>query len=106
MGATNRPQELDEAARRRLVRRLYIPLPEHEARLQILMNLLKTVYNNLKPNEIHEIGKLTEGYSGSDMESLCREASMEPIRSIPAAEIPSFIKENVKNSFDFKNNFA
>lgn len=27
-GATNRPQELDEAARRRFVKRLYIPLPE------------------------------------------------------------------------------
>ena len=30
IGATNRPQELDEAARRRLVKRLYIPLPEFE----------------------------------------------------------------------------
>lgn len=28
IGATNRPQELDEAARRRLVKRLYIPLPD------------------------------------------------------------------------------
>lgn len=30
VGATNRPQELDEAARRRFVKRLYIPLPEME----------------------------------------------------------------------------
>lgn len=30
IGATNRPQELDEAARRRFVKRLYIPLPELE----------------------------------------------------------------------------
>ncbi|CAG2067409.1 unnamed protein product, partial [Timema podura] len=28
IGATNRPQELDEAARRRLVKKLYIPLPD------------------------------------------------------------------------------
>ena len=27
IGATNRPQEIDEAARRRLSKRLYIPLP-------------------------------------------------------------------------------
>lgn len=30
VGATNRPQELDEAVRRRLTKRLYIPLPELE----------------------------------------------------------------------------
>lgn len=30
IGATNRPQELDEAARRRLVKRLYIPLPDEQ----------------------------------------------------------------------------
>jgi len=30
-GATNRPQELDEAARRRLTKRLYIPLPSSGA---------------------------------------------------------------------------
>ena len=30
VGATNRPQELDEAARRRLVKKLYIPLPDHQ----------------------------------------------------------------------------
>lgn len=33
VGATNRPQELDEAARRRLVKRLYIPLPDVEVSL-------------------------------------------------------------------------
>ena len=32
IGATNRPQDLDEAARRRFVKRLYIPLPDEEAR--------------------------------------------------------------------------
>ncbi len=39
-GATNRPQDIDEAARRRLVKRLYIPLPDAPARLAILRNLL------------------------------------------------------------------
>ena len=40
VGATNRPQDLDEAARRRMVKRLYVPLPETEARLQIVRNLM------------------------------------------------------------------
>lgn len=35
VGATNRPQEIDEAARRRMVKRLYIPLPDDEARMQV-----------------------------------------------------------------------
>jgi SpoVK/Ycf46/Vps4 family AAA+-type ATPase len=35
-------QDLDEAARRRLVKRLYVPLPELEAREQIIRNLLAT----------------------------------------------------------------
>ncbi|XP_055920287.1 fidgetin-like protein 1 [Eupeodes corollae] len=96
VGATNRPQELDEAARRRLVRRLYIPLPESTARVQILSNLLKTVRNSMTKEEIIEVGNLTGGYSGADMETLCREASMEPIRSIPPDEIPSFSEENVR----------
>ncbi|XP_055858489.1 fidgetin-like protein 1 isoform X3 [Episyrphus balteatus] len=96
VGATNRPQELDEAARRRLVRRLYIPLPESTARIQILTNLLKTVRNSITEEEILEVGNLTGGYSGADMETLCREASMEPIRSIPPEEIPFFSEENVR----------
>lgn len=40
VGATNRPQDLDEAARRRLVKRLYVPLPEEGARKKIIENLM------------------------------------------------------------------
>lgn len=36
IGATNRPQELDEAARRRLVKKLYIRLPD-----------LQVIYTNI-----------------------------------------------------------
>ena len=42
VGATNRPQDLDEAARRRLVKRLYVPLPEFEARKQIIVRLMSS----------------------------------------------------------------
>ena len=41
VGATNRPDELDEAARRRFVKRLYIPLPTAIARKDLITNLLK-----------------------------------------------------------------
>lgn len=87
VGATNRPQELDEAARRRLVKRLYIPLPDLSARTQILNNLLKTDKAEITSNEICEIGRLTDGFSGADMKVLCHEASMGPIRAIPSSQM-------------------
>ena len=40
MGATNRPQDLDDAALRRLVKRVYVPLPETKTRYMILEKLL------------------------------------------------------------------
>ena len=40
VGATNRPADLDEAARRRLVKRLYIPLPDPEARADLVARLM------------------------------------------------------------------
>lgn len=82
IGATNRPQELDEAARRRLVKRLYIPLPESGARRQIILNLLTNQKHNLSEKDLDAIVKSTDGYSGSDMDSLCREAALGPIRAI------------------------
>ncbi|KHJ75233.1 ATPase, AAA family, partial [Oesophagostomum dentatum] len=82
LAATNRPQELDEAARRRFVKRLYIALPEAEARLTIVKNLLADMKHNLEDADFDEVAKLTEGYSGADMRQLCAEAAMGPIRDI------------------------
>ncbi|RCN50595.1 ATPase, AAA family [Ancylostoma caninum] len=100
LAATNRPQELDEAARRRFVKRLYIALPEAEARLTIVKNLLSDMKHNLEDADFDEVAKLTEGtrlyfkskvplltfwflgYSGADMRQLCAEAAMGPIRDI------------------------
>mmetsp|Transcript_14522 Transcript_14522/g.58930 ORF Transcript_14522/g.58930 Transcript_14522/m.58930 type:complete len:232 (+) Transcript_14522:1685-2380(+) len=61
VGATNRPQELDEAARRRLVKRLYIPLPDLESRTALIARLLKNQDSNLTSEGIAEISRLSEG---------------------------------------------
>jgi katanin p60 ATPase-containing subunit A1 len=79
LAATNRPQDLDEALRRRLEKRVYIPLPTAEGRL----SLLKI---NMKGLELEDgidwdyIVKKTEGFSGADMSNICREAAMMPLR--------------------------
>lgn len=85
LGATNRPQELDEAARRRFVKKLYIPLPDATSRSTHVTRLLKSNPNALSPEHIDEVVGLAEGYSGSDLSNLCREAAMGPLRSLYAS---------------------
>ncbi|GAQ79787.1 hypothetical protein KFL_000380210 [Klebsormidium nitens] len=81
IGATNRPQELDEAARRRLSKRLYIPLPTAGARAAIVQNLLqKDGLMNLSDSDMDSIRAKTKGYSGSDVKNLVKEASLGPLR--------------------------
>ncbi len=61
IGATNRPQELDDAARRRFVKRLYIPLPEETGRQQIVQNLMRKQLNDLSEDDVIQIANLTDG---------------------------------------------
>ncbi|XP_024991442.1 ATPase family AAA domain-containing protein FIGL1 isoform X2 [Cynara cardunculus var. scolymus] len=108
IGATNRPQELDEAARRRLTKRLYIPLPSAEARAWIVRNLLeKDGLFKLSTEDIDSICKLTEGYSGSDMKNLVKDASMGPLREAlrQGTEITKLKKEDMRpvTLQDFEN---
>ena len=81
VGATNRPQELDEAARRRFTKRLYIPLPDELARKQIIENLMQKQKNNLAPECLDHVSARSEGFSGADMATLCKEAAMVVLRA-------------------------
>ncbi|KAM9302541.1 fidgetin-like protein 1 [Morus bassanus] len=96
VGATNRPQEIDEAARRRLVKRLYIPLPEASARKQIVTRLMSREHCSLSEEEMEVIVKKSNGFSGADMAQLCREASLGPIRSLQATDIATITPEQVR----------
>ncbi|KAF9198934.1 hypothetical protein BGZ49_000124 [Haplosporangium sp. Z 27] len=82
MGATNRPQELDEAARRRFVKRIYIPLPEPETRRGLLIKLLSGQECHLSASEMQKLVQQTEGYSGSDLTALAKDAALGPLRSL------------------------
>jgi len=82
IGATNRPQELDEAVRRRLTKKLYIPLPDLPARVALIHKLMSKQANTLTDQQIEFIGQQTQGYSGSDLHALCVEAAFGPIRAL------------------------
>jgi len=80
MGATNRPQDLDEAARRRLSKRIYVPLPEKSSRQHLINTLVQPEKHLLTSEDIDRIASLTEGYSGHDISNLCKDAAMGPVR--------------------------
>ena len=81
IGTTNRPQEIDEAARRRFTKRIYVTLPDKESRLALLQYLMKTEEQiSLRENDFHEIVNLTNGFSGADMHILCQEAARLRLR--------------------------
>lgn len=85
IGATNRPQDLDEAARRRLVKRLYIPLPDDEARLSLVQRLLAKQAHSLSEQDFGAVVRFSKGYSGSDMYALCAEPALGPVRDLGEA---------------------
>ncbi|CAN1157766.1 spast [Linum perenne] len=84
IGATNKPQELDDAVLRRLVKRIYIPLPDENVRRLLFKHKLKGQAFSLPGKDLEKLIKVTEGYSGSDLQALCEEAAMMPIRELGA----------------------
>ncbi|KAK9749292.1 hypothetical protein RND81_02G115600 [Saponaria officinalis] len=82
IGATNKPQELDDAVLRRLVKRIYIPLPDEKVRTLVLEQKLKGQAFSLPSQDLKKLARETEGYSGSDLQALCEEAAMMPIREL------------------------
>jgi len=81
IAATNRPDIIDPALLRpgRFDRIIYIPPPDYKARLEILK--IKTRNMPLAPDvNLEEIARITEGYSGADLELLVKEAAINRIR--------------------------
>mmetsp|Transcript_19492 Transcript_19492/g.28022 ORF Transcript_19492/g.28022 Transcript_19492/m.28022 type:complete len:451 (+) Transcript_19492:75-1427(+) len=86
LGATNVPWELDPAMRRRFEKRVYIALPETGARTYMFKVHLGNTPHDITDEEFEDLGRQTEGYSGSDISVLVREALMEPLRKCQVAK--------------------
>ena len=79
LAATNYPWLLDEALRRRLEKRIYIGLPDKKSRVC----LFKMYFADLDLDDnidFDKLSEMTEGYNGSDIQVICRNASMIPMR--------------------------
>nr|XP_039274086.1 LOW QUALITY PROTEIN: katanin p60 ATPase-containing subunit A-like 1 [Styela clava] len=98
LAATNFPWDIDEALKRRLEKRIYIPLPDALARESLLKINLKEVEIADDVN-LKLIADKLEGYSGADLTNVCRDASLmsmrrriadlkpDQIRALPKAEL-------------------
>ncbi|KAF3449933.1 hypothetical protein FNV43_RR06012 [Rhamnella rubrinervis] len=82
LAATNLPWELDAAMLRRLEKRILVPLPEPDARRAMFEELLLQPDKEKLPYDL--LVERTEGYSGSDIRLLCKEAAMQPLRRLMA----------------------
>lgn len=88
VAATNRPDELDEAARRRLPKQLYIPLPCPNARKAMLERELgesSVIALELSSAEMNQVVEKTAGYSGSDMRAVVQEAAQIALKAVKAS---------------------
>ncbi|KAK4872352.1 hypothetical protein RN001_014381 [Aquatica leii] len=87
MAAKNRPQELDEAALRRFPKRVYVTLPDADTRCKLLSKLLSKQGCTLSPKEPKRLATLTEGYSGSDLTALAKDAALGPIKELDPEQV-------------------
>jgi len=81
IASTNRPDIVDPAFLRpgRFDRLIYVDAPDFESRLKILEVHSKDMPLDSKVSLKH-FAQITEGYSGADLENVCREAGMQAIR--------------------------
>ena len=105
LAATNFPWDLDDALRRRLEKRIYIPLPDVYARkvsvvwwwcgcdgnggltitcvcAQDLVRINLRGVDVAPDVDLDEVARRTEGYSGDDLTNICRDASAYPTAKI------------------------
>lgn len=99
LAATNFPWDIDEALRRRLEKRIYIPLPTNEGREALLKISLREV--KLDPDvNLSTIAMKLDGYSGADITNVCRDASMMSMRRKIYGLRPDQIKQLPKEELD------
>lgn len=97
MGATNRPQDLDKAILRRMPATFHVPMPNVAQRRQILGLILEHEPTS-DDLDVEVIAKCTDGFSGSDLRELCRNAAVYRVRDYVRQEINSNLNRRPRNN--------
>jgi len=97
VAATNRPQELDDAALRRFTKRIYVEMPDKTGR-RALVNHLLTQHgeHRISAKDVEKVVGLTEGYSCSDLTNLARDAALAPVRELDTAQLATVRPQDVR----------
>ncbi|KAL2914817.1 AAA+-type ATPase [Polyrhizophydium stewartii] len=87
IGATNRPNAIDDALRRpgRFDREIEIGIPNAAGRFEILSALLRRIPHALDDSDIRAVSANAHGYVGADLAAVCREAGLKAIQRAEAA---------------------
>ena len=88
----SQPWELDSAIRRRFQKRIYIPLPDEVARRAMFKIHFGKEGHTLTEEDFNYLASKTEGYSGSDISGMVKQALMLPIQRIQKAT--HFVQRN------------
>ncbi|MEM3070672.1 MAG: CDC48 family AAA ATPase, partial [Candidatus Bathyarchaeia archaeon] len=99
LAATNRPDIIDPALLRpgRFDKLIYVPPPDHKTLIQIFK--IHTREMPLSDDvDLKELARMCIGYSGADVEALCREAALNALRSDPKANKVTF--EDFRKAMD------
>ena len=78
IGATNKPWDLDWAFIRRFQKRILVPLPDHHTRL-MMFKLYTSILQLTTDVDLHELARISEGFSGSDIRDVCQSAQLKLI---------------------------
>ncbi|HXW11766.1 MAG TPA: AAA family ATPase, partial [Nitrososphaeraceae archaeon] len=100
IGATNRVNSIDPALRRpgRFDREIEIGIPDEEGRLDILHIHIRGMPLN-EDVKLEYFAKVTHGFVGADLESLCKEAAMHSLTRV----IPEINLEQTKIPIEVLN---
>ncbi|EGX48022.1 hypothetical protein AOL_s00081g349 [Orbilia oligospora ATCC 24927] len=100
--ATNRPGDLDQAFLRRLPYRVFLTMPSYEERRQILERMVPAE-NLAEDVNLADIAKHTEGYSGSDLRTLCGQAALAWATELDISTGEAFNEQEFEIKLSMKN---
>uniref|UniRef100_A0A0N4ZAI8 microtubule-severing ATPase n=1 Tax=Parastrongyloides trichosuri TaxID=131310 RepID=A0A0N4ZAI8_PARTI len=98
IAATNRPFELDEAIIRRFPKRIFIGLPDEDARMKFIKNTLEQNHasNGLTLSDFRRLARATNMYTNADLIALCSEAAMVPLRNVSRDAIKKITQSQIR----------